>query len=65
MHAIAISMYKLVLCDTILKVSRSDQHYVNINVTLQQGMLQQNLEGYELREDDNLTYRRRFYVSND
>ena len=38
---------------------------MDIKVTLQQGMSQQNLEGYELREDGILMYRHRFYVPND
>jgi hypothetical protein len=34
-------------------------------VTLQQGMSQQKFEGYELREDEILIYRRKVYVPND
>jgi hypothetical protein len=52
MHATTISMYKSDLCDTILEVPRSYQCYVDIKETLQQGMSQQSLEGYELREDE-------------
>jgi hypothetical protein len=44
MHATTISMYKLDLCDKILEVSKSDLCYVDIKVTLQQGMSQQNLK---------------------
>jgi hypothetical protein len=65
MHATTISMYQTNLHDRILEVAKSDQHYMDISATLQQGMSQQNLEGYELREDQILMYRRRVYVSND
>jgi hypothetical protein len=34
MHATTISMYKLYLCDVILEVSKSNQCYVEIKVTL-------------------------------
>jgi hypothetical protein len=34
-------------------------------VTLQQGMSQQKLESYELREDGTLMYRHGIYVPND
>jgi hypothetical protein len=37
----------------------------NLNQQVQQGMSQQKLEGYELREDGILMYRCRVYVSND
>ena len=65
MHATNIIMYQTYLCDIILEVSKSDLHYMDISVTLQQGMSQQNLEGYELRENGILMYIHRVYVSND
>jgi hypothetical protein len=36
MHATAVSMYKLDLCDISLEFSKSDMCYVDIKVTLQQ-----------------------------
>jgi hypothetical protein len=64
MHATPISMYKSDLCEKILEVSKSDQHYVDIKENLQQGMLQQKFEGYEIKEDGILMYRCRVYVPN-
>jgi hypothetical protein len=64
MHATTIKMYKSDLCDIILEVSKSDHCYVDIKATLQEGMLQQNLEGYELKEDAILMFRHRVYVPN-
>jgi hypothetical protein len=65
MHATIISLYKSYFCDDIiLEVSKSDQCYVDIKVTLQQGILQQKIEGYELKEDGILMYRRKVYVPN-
>ena len=65
MHAITISMYKSNLSDKILEVPKSDQCYVDIKVSLQPSFSQHKLEGYELREDGILMYRRRVYVPND
>jgi hypothetical protein len=53
------------LRDIILEVSKSDLRYLEISVTLQQGMLQPKFEGYEPREDGILMYRCRVYVLND
>jgi hypothetical protein len=44
MHATTISMYQTDLCDRILEVSKSDLCYMDISVTLQQGMSQQSLK---------------------
>jgi len=38
---------------------------MDISVTLQQGMSQQNFEGYQLREDEILMYWNKVHVSND
>jgi hypothetical protein len=65
MHATTISMYKFDLCDRILEVSKLDPRYVDIKATLQKGMLQKKIEGYDLREDGILMYRHGFYVPND
>jgi hypothetical protein len=64
MHATTISMYQADLCEIFLKVFKSDLSYMDIKTTLQQGMSQQKFEGYELREDGILIYRRKVYVSN-
>jgi hypothetical protein len=65
MYATTISMYQTYLHDKILEVSKSDLRYMDISVTLQQGMSQPKFEGYELREDGILMYRCRVYVPND
>jgi hypothetical protein len=65
MHATSISMFQTDLCDIILEVSRTNMHYMDISVTLQQGMSQQKVEAYELREDGILMYRHIVYVPND
>jgi hypothetical protein len=39
--------------------------YMGIKENLQQGMLQHNLEGYELRDNGILMYRRIIYVPRD
>jgi hypothetical protein len=63
MHVTTISMYELDLCDKILEISKLDHGYVKVN--LQQGMSQQKIEGYELKDDGILMYTCRFYVQND
>jgi hypothetical protein len=65
MHATTISMYKSYFSDIILKVSKSNQRYVDIKENLQQGKLQQTFEGYELKEDGILMYKHIVYVPND
>jgi hypothetical protein len=65
MHATTINMYTLDLCDMILEVVESDQHYVYIKANLQKGISQHNLEGYEINEDEILMYSCRVYVPND
>jgi hypothetical protein len=65
MYATFFSMYQTNLCDRILEVAKSDLLYMDISVTLQQGMSQQKFEGYELKEDGILMYRRKVYVPND
>jgi hypothetical protein len=63
-HATTISMYRSGLSGEILEVSKSNQHYMDIKVNLQQGMSQKKLKGYELKEDGILMYSRRVYVLN-
>jgi hypothetical protein len=65
MHATTINMYQTDLCEIFLEFSKSYLCYVDIKTNLQQGMSQQNLEGYELREDGILMYKHRIYVPND
>jgi hypothetical protein len=62
MHDTTISMYNSDLSEKLLEVSKSYQHYVNINENLQQGVSRKKLEGYELKEDGILKYRCIFYV---
>jgi hypothetical protein len=65
MHATTISMYHMDLHNRILEVSKQNLFYMDISTTLQQGMSQLEFEGYELREDVILMYRRKVYVLND
>jgi hypothetical protein len=64
MHATTISMYKSDLKDKILEAAKSDQQYMAIKEKFQQGILQQKIENYELREDGLLIYRDKIYVPN-
>ena len=48
-----------------MEVAKLDQRYVDIKTNLQQRKLQQKIEGYELKEDVILMYRRKVYVPND
>jgi hypothetical protein len=63
-HVTTISMYTSYLSDIILEVSKSNHFYVDIKTNLQQGMPQQKLEGYEIKEDRILMYMNRVYASN-
>jgi hypothetical protein len=65
MHATTISINQKKMCNRILEVAKSDLCYVDLKANLQQGMSQQNLEGYAIREDGILVYRCRIYVPND
>jgi hypothetical protein len=62
MHATTISMYQTYLRDIIIEAAKSDQRYEELREKLQQGILQQKLEEYELKEDGILMFRRRVYV---
>jgi hypothetical protein len=62
MHATTISMYQTDLRDRIIEVAKSDQRYEELREKLQQGILQQKLEEYELKEDGILMFRHRVYV---
>ena len=62
MYDTSISMYHTYLHNIILEVAKSDMGYMDISVTLQQGMSHPNFEGYELREDGILVYICRVYV---
>jgi hypothetical protein len=64
MHIAAISMYMTDLKDKIIEATNSDQQYLKIKETLQQGNLQQKFKYYELKEDGILMYRGKVYVSN-
>jgi hypothetical protein len=64
MHIIAISMYMIDLKDTIIEAANSNQHYLKIKETLQQGNLQHKFKYYELKEDGILMYKGKVYVPN-
>jgi hypothetical protein len=63
-HIAGISMYKTYLKDKIIATTNSDQHYVKIKETLQQGNFQQKFNYYELKENEILMYKGKMYVSN-
>jgi hypothetical protein len=63
-HIAAINMYRTYLKDKIIATTNSDQHYVKIKETLQQGNFQQKFNYYELKEDGILMYKGKVYVSN-
>jgi hypothetical protein len=59
-----ISMYMTDMKEKIIASTNSDQYYMKIKETLQQGIFQQKFNYYELKEDVILMYRRKVYVSN-
>jgi hypothetical protein len=64
MHIAAIGMYITDLKDKIIEVANSDQQYLKIKETLQQGNFQQKFNYYDLKEDGILKYKGKAYVSN-
>ena len=62
-HIATINMYMTNLKDKIIATANSDQHYVKIKETLQQGNFQQKFNYYELKEEI-LMYKGKLYVSN-
>jgi hypothetical protein len=64
MHATTISMYKTYLKIRILEAVKSDQLYLQIKESIQQGNLQQKYKDYQLKEDGIFLYRKKFYVPN-
>jgi hypothetical protein len=64
MYIAAISMYMTDLKDRIIATTNSNNHYLKIKETLQQGELQHKFNYYELKEDEILMYKGNFYVSN-
>jgi hypothetical protein len=58
----AINMYMTYLKDQIIAAVNSDQQYVKIKETLQQGNFQQKFNFYELKEDGILMYKGKVYV---
>jgi hypothetical protein len=63
-HIAAIIMYTTDLKDKIIVAANSDHHYVKIKETLQQGNFHGKFDYYELKEDGNLMYKSKVYVSN-
>jgi hypothetical protein len=64
MHISTINMFNTDLKDKILEAANSDQQYLKIKETLQQGNLQQKFNYYELKEDGILMYKGKIYVPN-
>jgi hypothetical protein len=60
MHATTISMYKTYLKIRILEAVKSNQLYLQIKESIQQGKLQQKYKDYQLKEDEILLYRNKF-----
>jgi hypothetical protein len=50
MYATTISMYTSDLKDIILEAGKSDLQYMEIKTKLQQSILQQKIENFELKE---------------
>jgi hypothetical protein len=64
LHATAISRYQSDLKERIIEAAKLDLQYKELVAKLQQGILQQKIEGYELGNDEILMYRGRIYVPN-
>jgi hypothetical protein len=64
MHSTSNSMYRIDMKDEIVTVANSDQQYIKIKETLQQGNLQPKFKYYELKEYGILMYKGKVYVSN-
>jgi hypothetical protein len=64
MRIVAIIMYITDTKDKIIVATNSDQQYLKIKETLQQGNLQQKIKYYESQEDGILRYREKIYVPN-
>jgi hypothetical protein len=64
MYIVVINMYMIDLKDKSIAVTNSNQHYLQIKETLQQGNSQQKFKYYELKEDGILMYRGMVYVLN-
>jgi hypothetical protein len=63
-HIVAISMYMTNLKDKIIAATNSDQRYLKIKETLQQGNFQQKFNYCQLKEDGILMYKNKVYVPN-
>jgi hypothetical protein len=64
LHATTISMYQSYLKYIILEATKSDLQYKELVTKLQQGILQQKIEEYNLDNDEILMYMGRIYVPN-
>jgi hypothetical protein len=62
MHATTISMHQSDLKRRILDVVVTDQHYLQVKESLQQGDVQQKVKEYEIKEDGLLMHKNRIYV---
>jgi len=62
MHMEANNMYISYLKDKIIEATISNQQYLQIKETLQQGNLQQIFKNYKLQEDRILMYKGKIYV---
>jgi hypothetical protein len=64
MDVATINMYKINIKYKIIEATNSDQHYLQIKQTLQQGNLQQKFKDFELKEDEIIMHKGKVYVLN-
>jgi hypothetical protein len=62
MHATVVSMHQSDLKRRILDDLVTDQHYLQVKESLQQGDVQQKIKEYEIKEDGLLMHKNRIYV---
>jgi hypothetical protein len=64
LHATSISMYQANLKGRIPEAAKEDLQYMELVTKLQQGIMQQKVEYYELENDGILLYKNKIYVPN-
>jgi hypothetical protein len=61
MHATTVSMHQSDLKSMILDAVVTDQHYLQVKESLQQGYLQNKVKEYEIKEDGLLMHKNKIY----
>ena len=64
-HLAIVSTYKLDLRERILKALAEDEKYLQVTARGQQGKLEKQYEGYQLKEYGLLIYKGRMYIPQD